>query len=960
MVEAAWSRNDFFIHEVVFLNLQSRICLLTLYSFIGMVFTVNGLFAVRDWAHTASDLSPDSRVVWGHLENGFRYALLPHTEPPGRVSLRLYIAAGSLMEQDEEQGLAHFLEHMAFNGTRHFPPGEMVEYFQRIGMAFGADTNAHTGFEETVYKIELPDSDPELREEGLRVFRDFADGMLLLEEEIEKERGVILSEKRARDSSAYREFVARWRFLFPDSLLSSRFPIGRDEVIEYASRRDFLDFYKSWYTADRMALVVVGEMNPSGWIPLIEAFFGDLPRAEPRPDPNLGAITHPGVTARLHSEHEAQAVQVSLQTVHPFAVQQDTRTRRLRELYRTIAYDILSRRLRVLSKQREASFYEGRAYAFDYLNFCEVGAVTLVCSPDQWRSTIETVEQVVRRALKFGFTKSEARDAGAKVLEELEQSAISAATQRSRDVADALVQSISQDRVFTHPQTDFERARTALQTVTPEQCHAAFSELWNASDRYLFVSGNLELENAETLLLEAFKDSTSTEVAPPQEGTDVPFAYTDFGTPGEVVSEQYIEDLDIYQVRFANNVRLNFKPTDFQANTVHIGVRFGGGKLEALPRQPGLSLLAETAFIEGGLTAHSVEQWESILAGRTVSAALVVGDDAFVLKGVTTPEDLLLQLQLLGAYLTHPAYREEAVDRARRSFDALYRQLSHTAEGTMQDRVARFLASGDFRFGFPKRDDVLARTIEELKAWLRRPLSEGYLEISIVGDVDPTAAKAAVAATFGALMPRRALYKPSYEVERTVTFPKGVRATTFNYPTELQRAVAAVYWPTTDISHIRTTRRLNLLARIFSDRLRLRLREEAGEGYSPYALNQPSVAYPGYGFFYGINLARPDQVTSVTKAIKAIGATLARDGVTVDEYKRALEPTLNFIKDYVRDNQYWLNVVLMRSQESPERLEWARTLSDDYAAITLEQMNHLAREFLASERSIAIEVIPKF
>ena len=933
------------------------LCQLGFWAFSWILLTTTTLLGNEEWIACESDaLPPDNSVVWNRLDNGLRYALMPNAEPPGRVSLRLYVGAGSLMELDEQQGLAHFLEHMAFNGTRHFAPGEMVEYFQRIGMAFGADTNAHTSFDETVYKIELPYSDPELIEDGLRVLRDYADGMLLLEEEIQNERGVILSEKRTRDSARYREFVAKWQFLFPETLLSQRFPIGKEDVIENAPRSAFLDFYEKWYTADRMALVVVGEVDVAEWSRLIRAYFGDLPGGTFRPNPDLGVIEHPGINVRLHTEPEAQAVQVSLQTVQPFAPQSDTRTRRLRELYRSIAYEILSHRLRVLSKQLEASFYEGEAYAFDYLDFCEVGAVVLRCQPSQWEAAVATVEQVVRGALSFGFTESETQVAGAKVFEAFKQAAKSAATRRSKDLADDLVRSISEQRVFMHPQDELELVRSGLDALTPEKCHAAFSELWTPSDRYLFVSGDLNLENAETQLLETFHASSEVALTPPEETPEIPFAYTS-GSPGRVVTENFVEDLGIYQLHFANNVRLNFKPTDFEAHTLHIGVRFGGGKLEALPEQPGLSLLAETAFIEGGLGAHSTEDWERILAGNNVSVEFTVEDDAFILNATTTPEDLLLQLQLLCAYLTDPGYREESLKLARQNLEALYRQLSHTGEGVIKDHVAHFLATGDFRFGFPPREEALAKTLDELKDWLRYPLSEGYLEISIVGDGEPAAVKAAVAATLGAL-PQRSGYKPSFTAERNVHFPQNIHNQSFQYLTELPRALAAVYWPTTDISDIHRTRRLNLLARVFSDRLRLHIREENGEGYSPYALNEPSDTYPGYGLFYGISLTRPEQVGSVAAEIKAIGTQLAHDGLTADEHQRALRPILNFIKTYVRDNTYWLKVVLMRSQENPERLEWARTLYDEYQKITLEELNLIAQEFLDSERALVIEVIP--
>ena len=237
------------------------------------------------WPHTESDLKPDSRIVWGVLDNGLRYAIMPHDEPPDRVSLRLLVQAGSLMEADDQRGLAHFIEHMAFNGTKHFEAEEMVKYFQRLGMDFGADTNAHTSYNETVYKIELPSSDGDLLNDGLKLLRDYADGMLMAQEELDKERGVILAEKRARDSVEFRTFKAAMSFLMPESLLPRRHPIGIEAVIENAPREAFLRYYRDWYRPDRMVLVAVGAVEPQSLAPLLERHFASMARAETVPTP---------------------------------------------------------------------------------------------------------------------------------------------------------------------------------------------------------------------------------------------------------------------------------------------------------------------------------------------------------------------------------------------------------------------------------------------------------------------------------------------------------------------------------------------------------------------------------------------------------------------------------------------------------------------------------------------------
>ncbi|HEV8185394.1 MAG TPA: pitrilysin family protein, partial [Chthoniobacterales bacterium] len=211
--------------------------------------------------HETSDLKPDPAAHFGKLKNGVRYVVLPNHEPKGRASLRLLVLAGSLHETEEQRGLAHFLEHMAFNGSTHYPPGTLVEFFQRMGMSFGGDTNANTGFERTVYLLELPRADDATLTEGLRVFRDYAGGLLLTEPEIERERGVILSEKRASDSVGFRTFVAQFEAMLGTTLLPKRIPIGTPEVITRAQRDRFTDFWNAWYRPEKIVVVVAGDFT---------------------------------------------------------------------------------------------------------------------------------------------------------------------------------------------------------------------------------------------------------------------------------------------------------------------------------------------------------------------------------------------------------------------------------------------------------------------------------------------------------------------------------------------------------------------------------------------------------------------------------------------------------------------------------------------------------------------------
>ena len=207
---------------------------------LALWFVAAALRAATPFPQTQSDLKADPTVRFGTLPNGLRYVIKANKEPKDRAALRLLVEAGSLQERDDQQGLAHFLEHMAFNGSKHFPPSSLVEFFQRMGMSFGGDTNASTGFDRTLYLLDLPDTKDATLDEGLKVFVDYADGLLLGEEEIKRERGIIMSEKRTRDSVSYRTFVSSFEFMFGGTMFPKRLPIGTEEVIMNAPRERFV------------------------------------------------------------------------------------------------------------------------------------------------------------------------------------------------------------------------------------------------------------------------------------------------------------------------------------------------------------------------------------------------------------------------------------------------------------------------------------------------------------------------------------------------------------------------------------------------------------------------------------------------------------------------------------------------------------------------------------------------
>jgi len=913
------------------------------------------------FAQEASDLKPDPAAIWGRLPNGLRYVVLPNQEPRSRASLRLVVGSGSLYETEAQRGLAHFLEHMAFNGSTHYAPGTLVEYFQRLGMGFGNDTNASTSFDSTVYLLELPNTQPATLAEGFAVFADYAGGLLIDPNQIEKERGIILAEKRTRDSVEYRAFVAENEFLLGESLIPQRMPIGLADVIEQSGRPRFEDFYNTWYRPDNLAVIAVGDFDPAAVVAQIKATFGPLqPRAAARPQPDLGRVdTAPGLHVRYRPEPEASHTTVSLEAIVPFPGEADTAANRLRDLPRDLAFAILNRRLSILSKKEDAPFATGSASVDDGYHFFRNASLELNGKPEHWRALVATAEQELRRALDYGFEPAELTEATATYRASLEQAARSAATRRSDDLSRELVDCLLRAEVFTTPAADLALLGPALDRVTADDCLRALREVWAVNRRSLFVTGNVDLAREpappESAIAAAYAASQATAVKPPEKLGNEAFAYTQFGPAGTVAHTEEVKDLDVRLIEFANGVRLNLKPTKFEDNTIHVHIRVGAGRLTEPRDKPGLALLADLGFITGGLGRHSVDDLQRLYASKTVGLKFSVDDDALTLGGTTNRNDLLAQLQLLAAYLVDPGYRPEALRQARKALDQLYLRVAHTPEGPMQTEVPTLLASSDARFGLPPEKVAQTRTLDEVRAWLGPQLAAGPVEIGVVGDLDVDATIAAVAQTLGALPARTP--KPALTKEREVSFPAPF-AKIYTVPTEIPKGLVTLYWPTTDARDVRLARRLTLLGEIFADRLRVKVREQMGDAYSPEAASLPSDTFTHYGFLLAQIAVDPAQAPQVAAAVLAIADDLQKNGATADELDRAKKPVLTSLRETARTNPYWLGAVVGSCQEFPQRLDWSRTRYRDFEGITKAEIDALAAQYLAPARAIRVTVRP--
>lgn len=931
-------------------------------GFAGRIFVTSYPSEDRSaWPHERSDLDPDGEIVLGRLENGLRYVIQQNQTPRDRVSMHLYVQAGSLFERHEELGVAHFLEHMLFNGSKHFPPGEMVKYFQRIGMQFGPDANAHTGFDQTVYDVILPKGDRQSLAEGLLVLRDYADGALLLPEEVERERKVILAEMRSRDSAAFRTLKASFEFEMPGLIVGKRFPIGEAEIIKQMDHHLLRNFYETWYRPERMFLIVVGDFEKETVRQLIVERFVDLkPMQPPRTAPAFGHMTHSGIKGFFHYEKDAGATSVGIETIVQEPEPRDSKAYQRKRMVDDLAQSMMQKRLDERVRRSQAvltSAGVGGGYYLKQIKYAEISGHT---NPENWKAALSEIEQVLRRAIFHGFTTAEFERAKNEYKAKLIKAQKEGQTRDSKILARQIMAGIRDWRVLQSPRQRAELLLPELDNVTLAQVKQAFADMWSAGHRLVLVTGDTQLASSSSSpaqqIQTVYLSSSKISVAPPVEKQIAKFPYLQVPPSAGVIEQrEEIEDLGITKVLFENGVSLFLKPTSFKENQVLAALSFGNGRASEPLDQPGLAELTEAVVNESGFGAMDLMDLEDALAGRLASINLEIREDLFVVKGEAITKELPLLFQLLHTTVQDPGYRQEAMQLAQKRFEQEFRSLSKSVDGVMQSEGLRFLAGGDNRFGTPELKHLQQRSLDQVQKWMEQQLRNTPMELAVVGDFDVDRVIDLAALYLGAL-PRRRSPQKSSPVSGP-QFPAG-ESLTLSVRTQTPKALVVVAYPTEDFWDIGRTRRLSIMAELYSERLRQHIREKLGAAYSPYAYNRSFRAYKGYGMTQIVVQVDPEQTQSIVDEVRRISDQLGAQDTDADEFRRVLDPALTQIKDLRQKNEYWLNSVLTDAARHPEQLAWARTFETDYAAIQVDEISALARKYLVNNKAATIVLTP--
>jgi len=910
--------------------------------------------AKTGWAQDESDLTADPAVTFGRLPNGMRYAVMHNEMPPGQVSFRLRFDVGSMMEQEGQAGIAHYLEHMAFRGSVHVPDGDVFKRMERLGAALGADTNAQTGYDFTFYQFDLPRNDPAALDETFLLLREIAGALTIDPAAASAERDVVLSEERGGDTPQRRLAADSMAFHYRGLPLGDHMPIGRVDDLKRITPQQIKDFYRHWYRPERATLVIAGDIDPARMVAEIERRFagwrGQGPAGVP---PARGEVPARAADSRTHAEAGLSDL-LSISWVVSRIPDDDTRAEERRRLVRHLAAGAFNQRMADLAQNAAAPFLGASVSASTgFYKTADVTTISVHTGEESWETGLRRLIAEWRRVERDGFSSDEIQRQLIQFRRAYESARDGAATRRTPALANGLMQAYGSHNVFKSPEQSMALFDEMAGSVAKQDVDEAFRRLFTRGEPLFFAASPAPLEGVEAVYREAMAAPAPVDDQAVAAGKVWP--YTDFGPAGAVVARREDTELGATFVTFANGVRLTIKPTHFRDDEIMAAVTFGHG-LAGQAKDGYREDLMSNVLIDGGLKDLSLPEIGKLLSDKVVHLWFQMDESDFTLGGYARPRDFDTMMQWMTAQISAPGWRLEAMDQSKARLKPWIESLDSTMDGAWLHYGEEVLRAGDSRWEVPTPAQLAGETLQHVRALLDRPLAEDYLELVIVGQVEPDQAIAAVAKTLGALPARKPPDALPPEA-LAVSLARTREPITLHHHGRADQAFVETLWPTTDRrSAGKLFFDLEMAQAILSNRLFDQFREKVGASYSPGADSSMSLTFPAYGYFSAFTETPPDKIALFDRTVDEIVDDLKAHPVGADEFERARKPFIEQSRNARQTNAYWLGA-LENVQSDPYRLELIRAdNAESWNAETPEAVQKAIQAYLTDDRALRVRM----
>ena len=903
----------------------------------------------------------DSSVRIGKLENGMTYFIRHNQEPKERVSFYIIQNVGALLEEDDQNGLAHFLEHMAFNGTKHFPGKGIINYLEKNGIAFGRNINAYTSFNETVYNLsEVPSTNPGLLDSCLLVLNDWSNYLLLSDEEIDAERGVIAEEWRTRRDANFRMRSIYFPVLLKDSKFAVRDVIGDLEVINNFDPESLRKFYHDWYRTDLQAIAIVGDIDVDEMEAKVIERFSKIPAVEnPKPRPFFEIPEHEETRFVLATDKEATNSSIYIYMKRKGTQPSEKNLGYLRESYINSLFNrMMNDRISELLQKGEPPFINGGIALSGFLRGYESAYISINANPDEQDKGLRAILTETERMLRYGFAESELERAKTNLLMSME----SAYKQRDKISNDRFVYKIQSHFLtgepLTDPEFDWEFGQKVLQTISVEDVSKKGKEWFVPVNRVIVINGpedgveHLTKEEVFSILEEVKK----SEIDPYEDAGEEASLIREELKGAKIVSTRKLEEFDAVEWKLSNNATVIFKHADFEKDNVSVrAFSPGGSSLFDTDELASAMLLSE--FISSfGLGEFDAIALKKVLTGKNAGISTRVDLLSESITGSGTPKDFEIMMQLLYLQFSEPRFDEEAYNALKSRYIAYLANMANNPQKIMGDTLNLIANNYHERIKLLTADVFDEISFEKMKKLFNeRFMDAGDFTFILVGNIEEELAREMVVKYIGSMEddPRNENW-----VDNQIRGPKGKVEKQIEIPLETEKATVVVSFKKEMPYNPESNIKLSVLKEILQLRYTEEIREKEGGTYG-VSVGASSRHFPYERKAIQMNFdADPEKADHLKSLIYTEIDKIVENGPTSEDLEKVV---LNFKKEREESkahNSYWSRTIYSYyfhgiNFDAPENFD---EVLDNLSA---KDMHKFAKKFFKKADIIDVVFIPK-
>ncbi|MFH2142828.1 MAG: insulinase family protein [Bacteroidota bacterium] len=928
-----------------------------LFVFVFLLITI-GLAAQSTYKLT-DPLPTDPSIIKGKLENGMIYYIQQNSTPKNRAELTLVVKAGSILENDDQQGLAHFCEHMAFNGSKNFPEHELINYLESIGMKFGPEVNAYTSFDETVYGIKVPLDSAEYLDKGLLVLYDWAFNVSYLDEEIDKERGVIHEEWRMNQGAQFRMMEKMFPVLFHDSKYAKRLPIGLMSVVDSCKYETLKDFYHDWYRPDMMALIIVGDFDVATVEDKVKKLFSNQPAAQ---NPKL-AVTpdipdHKDPLVSIIADKEAQATSVQLFYKHPLWIMKDHNDYRT-SIAHSLFNSMINNRLTELTTKENAPFAYGYSVYTNFLGPKDIYMSIAATQDNKIKDGFTALITENERVKRYGFTETELEREKKTLLRSIEKLYNERDKRKSAD----LVEEYKRNFLMTKSpipgiEYEYNLYKDFLPTIKLEEVNQ-LAKQWVTDENLVVLVNAPEKEGvvlpAESEILQLVKSASSMKIEPYVDKVSSEPFFAEQLTPGKVIAKEKNKEQDFEEWTLKNGIKVILKQTDFKQDEIVFSSYSMGGS-SVYPTEKDVSAkIACDIISESGISAFDKTELEKILSDKVVQVDPYISELTEGFSGNCAPQDLETMLQLIYLNFTKVRYDKSAYNSYIQRMKSIYENQSLSPENVFRDSITSIMSQNH-----PKRRSMSDKLLDEAEyktvyqIYKERFADPGSFTFFFVGNIDMKTAKPLIEKYLGGLptVVRNENWK-----DLGIEPPKGIVKKEVKMGSEPKSMVLMSLHGDFEYNWINNLE-VDAISQILGTKLLESIREDKSGVYSIGAYPQTQhFPKPTYNIiiFFGCS---PDNVDPLTEGVFDEINKIKANGPTEGDLNKVKEKLLRERESSLRENNFWLKT-LQNKYMHEIGFESLANYDETVKALSIEKFKETANKYFNEKNYIRVVLLPE-